>query len=60
MLRKLLQAGPVCVSMLVPDDSTFNSYSEGVHDYEEGEIPAYRGYAVLVGGYNDIEQSVKV
>lgn len=58
-LKILLQQGPVCVSMYVPDDGTFEGYSGGVYDYEGGVIPSNRGHAVLVVGYDDAEQCFK-
>ncbi|NOZ62593.1 MAG: T9SS type A sorting domain-containing protein [Calditrichaeota bacterium] len=58
-LKSLLQTGPVCVSMLVPADGTFDNYSGGVYDYEGGAIPSDRGHAVLVVGYDDNESCFK-
>ncbi|MDW7680408.1 MAG: C1 family peptidase, partial [bacterium] len=58
-LKDLLQNGPVCASMLVPADGTFESYSGGVYDYEGGEISSNRGHAILVVGYNENEQYFK-
>ncbi len=58
-LKILLQDGPVCVSMLVPADGTFENYNGGVYDYEGGAISSSRGHAVLVVGYDDTENSFK-
>jgi virulence-associated protein VapD len=54
-LKNLLQTGPVLVSLLVPADGTFESYSEGIYNYNGGVISSDRGHAVLVVGYNDAE-----
>lgn len=60
MLKNLLQLGPVCVSMLVPADGTFESYAGGIYNYDGAEISTSRGHAVLVVGYNEGEQYFKV
>ncbi len=54
-LKNLLQSGPVIVSLYVPADGTFESYSEGIYNYNGGAISSDRGHAVLVVGYNDVE-----
>ena len=60
MLKTLLQSGPVIVSMLVPDDGTFDDYDGGIYDYSGGAIPEENGHAVLVVGYNDSGSYFKV
>ena len=55
-LKLALQDGPLCVAMNVPVD--FYSYAGGVYDYLSGSYTW--GHAVLLVGYNDIEQSFKV
>ena len=59
-LKSLLQSGPVIVSMLVPDDGTFDGYSGGIYDYAGGEISEENGHAILVVGYNDNGSYFKV
>ena len=60
-IKAQLQYGPICVAMLVPEDGTFDSYSGGVYNYNGGYIPwAGNGHAVLIVGYNDSEQYLKV
>jgi PKD repeat protein/C1A family cysteine protease len=56
-LKYLLQTGPVLVSMIVPNDGTFDDYSGGIYDYQGGPITGDdNGHAVLVVGYNDTEK----
>ncbi|MCK5739995.1 hypothetical protein KAH55_12460, partial [bacterium] len=59
-LKYRLQGGPLVVFMLVPEDGTFDTYTGGLYDYDGGTIPASRGHAVLLVGYNDDEQSFTV
>ncbi|MBN1895548.1 T9SS type A sorting domain-containing protein [bacterium] len=59
-LKTLLQSGPVIVTMLVPDDGTFDDYDGGIYDYSGGAVPEENGHAVLVVGYNDSGSWFKV
>ncbi|UCE19746.1 MAG: hypothetical protein JSV84_05240, partial [Gemmatimonadota bacterium] len=59
-LKSLLQSGPVCASMLVPEGSSFTGYSGGIYNYSGDAIPEYRGHAILVVGYNDTQEYFKV
>lgn len=62
-LRQALQNGPLCVSMRVPDDGSFNGqgYTGGVYDYNGGHISwDSNGHAVLLVGYDDNLQCFKV
>jgi len=58
-LKNLLQSGPVCVSMLVPEGDSFTGYSGDIYDYEGGAISPSRAHAILVVGYDDNEQYFK-
>ncbi|OQX95110.1 hypothetical protein B6I21_07110, partial [candidate division KSB1 bacterium 4572_119] len=58
-LKNLLQTGPVCVSMYVPADTTFDRYDGGIYNYEGGPISEDRGHAILVVGYDDSEEYFK-
>ncbi len=58
-LKSLLQTAPVIVSMLVPNDGTFDTYSGGIYNYDGETIPGDRGHAVLIVGYNDAEEYFK-
>ena len=59
-LKALLQSGPVCASMLVPEGTSFTGYSGGIYNYSGGPIPEERGHAILVVGYDESQQYFKV
>ena len=58
-LKAQLQNGPLVVRMLVPNDNTFNG-SPGIYNYSGGPIPETQGHAVLLVGYDDVQQYFKV
>ncbi len=61
-LKLALQNGPLIVFMLVPDDGTFegNGYKGGIYDFQGDSISGRQGHAVLVVGYNDLQEFFKV
>jgi hypothetical protein len=61
-LKAALQSGPLCVTMRVPEDNTFNpGYGGGIYHYTGAYIPwDGNSHAVLLVGYNDTQQCFKV